>query len=158
MFSFKLSNKIFLVLLLLTNTVYAANSISVVNTWSPNAPPVVQVMAGYMVIKNNSDKNIKIISAKSPLFKRVEIHLSEMKNGNVRMLKQENLNIKANSQIELKSGGLHMMLISKLKPIKLSSIIPVTLSFSNGESINIELKVKADNKPEMKCGSMMKHH
>jgi copper(I)-binding protein len=46
-----------------------------------------------------------------------------------------------------------MMLTGKLKPIKSGSIIPLTLSFDNGEMININLKVKDDSKPQMKCGS-----
>lgn len=142
----------------LIGTAHAESPIKIENTWSPEAPPVVKVMAGYMKISNSGNKDIKIKSAKSSLFKKVEIHLSQNKNGMMRMLKQENLAVKAHSQIELKPGGLHMMLIGKLKPIKSGSFIPVTLLFSNSESINIKLKVKTDNEPEMKCGSMMKQH
>ena len=151
-------HKIFFVLLFLSNTAYSANSITIENTWSPEAPPVVKVMAGYMLIKNSSNKDVKIISAKSPLFKRVEVHLSEMKNGMMRMTKQENMNIEAKGHIELKPGGLHMMLMGKLKPITKGDNIPVALTFDNGDTIKINLKVKTANEPEMKCGSMMKHH
>ena len=151
-------HKIIFILIFSSNTTYAANSITIENTWSPDAPPVVKVMAGYMLIKNSSNKDVKIISAKSPLFKRVEIHLSEMKNGMMSMTKQENLKIKAKKNIELKSGGLHMMLMGKLKPIVKGESIPVALTFDNGDTIKINLKVKTDNEPEMKCGSMMKHH
>lgn len=150
--------KIIFVLLFLSNPAYSANSITIENTWSPDAPPVVKVMAGYMLIKNSSNKDIKITSATSPLFKRVEIHLSEMKNGMMSMTKQENLNIAAKNHIELKSGGLHMMLMGKLKPITKGENIPVALTFDNGDTIKINLEVKTDNEPEMKCGSMMKHH
>lgn len=146
-------NKILFILLLLSNTSYAANSIIIENTWSPDAPPVAKVMAGYMSIKNNSNKDIKITSANSPLFKRVEIHLTEMKNGMMRMTKQENLNIKAKSHIELKPGGLHMMLMGKLKPVTKGSTIPVSLSLDNGETIQVSLKVKSNDRPQMKCGN-----
>lgn len=135
------------------NSAYAASSIKIENAWSPDAPPVVKVMAGYMKIYNYSNKDIKIKSAKSDLFKRVEIHLSEMKNGMMRMTKQENLNIKANSHIELKPGALHMMLMGKLKPVKNGSTIPVSLSFDNDETIQINLKVKNKDRLKMKCGS-----
>jgi len=137
---------------LIANTAFASNNIKVENAWSPEAPPVVKVMAGYMIIKNISNQDIKIKSAKSNLFKRVEIHLTKMKNGMMTMLKQENLNIKAKGQIELKSGGLHMMLMGKLKPVAKGSMIPVTLTFDNGETVNINLIVKNKNAPQMKCG------
>jgi len=146
-------NKIFITSILFIGTANAASSLKIENAWSPEAPPVTKVMAGYMKIHNLSDKDIKILSAKSPLFKNIEIHLTEMKNGMMRMVKQENLNIKAKGHIELKPGGLHMMLTGKLKPIKSDSVIPLTISFDNGESISINLDVKTDRPSKMKCGS-----
>ena len=149
----KLLNRLLFVFLFSTCTVHAAESLKVINAWSPEAPPVAKVMAGYMTIDNLSNKDIKILSAKSNSFKRVEIHLTEMKDGMMRMTKQENLTIKANSHIELKQGGLHMMLMDKLEPIKSGSIIPVTLTLDNGKTININLLVKVNNEPEV-----MHHH
>lgn len=149
----KLLNRLLFVFLFSTCTVHAAGSLKVINAWSPEAPPVAKVMAGYMTIDNLSNKDIKILSAKSNSFKRVEIHLTEMKDGMMRMTRQENLTIKANSHIELKQGGLHMMLMDKLEPIKSGSIIPVTLTLDNGKTININLTVKVNNEPEV-----MHHH
>lgn len=138
----------------LANIAYAASPLSIKNAWSPAAPPVAKVMAGYMTINNKGQTAIKITAAESPLFKKVEIHLSEMKNGMMSMIKQENLNIPANGEVELKQGGLHMMLMGKLKPIKTGSTIPVTITFDNGETKKINVIVKEDNKPQ----SMHDHH
>ena len=152
MSAFKTITSIIFTGLIFIPGVNAASKLKIENTWSPEAPPVVKVMAGYMRINNLSDKDIKIKSAQSPLFNKVEIHLTETKNGMMRMIKQQNLNIKAKSFVELKPGGLHMMLMGKQKPITKGSIIPVTLSFDNGEVIDISLKVKTKNTPQMKCG------
>ena len=149
----KIVSRVFFVYMLLISTANAADSLQVENAWSPEAPPVAKVMAGYMKINNLTNKDIKIVSAKSSLFKRVEIHLTKMSNGNMRMIKQENLNIKAKGHIELKPGSLHMMLMGKLKPVKAGSVIAVTLTLDNGETINIKLKVKIDDAPQM-----MHHH
>lgn len=149
----KTAISIFFFSLLLGNSALAATSISVESAWSPEAPPVAKVMAGYMKINNSSNKDVQIKSAKSPLFKNVEIHRTEKKDGMMSMVKQKNLKIKANGHIELKPGGLHMMLMGKLKPVKSGSMIPVTLTFDNAEIININLKVKDNNQPQMKCGS-----
>ena len=143
----------FITSLFLISSANAASSIKIENTWSPEAPPVVKVMAGYMTINNLSNKDIKVKSAKSSLFNKVEIHLTQLKNGMMNMVKQKNLNIKAKSHVKLKPGGLHMMLMGKLKPITKGSVIPVTLTFDNGEIININLKVKNKNSPKMKCGA-----
>lgn len=149
----KTLSRISLIFLFLANTANAGNAIKIENAWSPEAPPVVKVLAGYMKINNLTNKDIKIKSVKSSLFERVEIHITEMKNGMMKMVKQENLNIKAKGYVELKPGGLHMMLIGKSKQVKDGSVIPLTLSFDNGETITVDLKVKSDRKPQMKCGS-----
>jgi copper(I)-binding protein len=149
----KLLNQLLFIFLFSISTVHAAESLKIINAWSPEAPPVAKVMAGYMTIDNLSNKDVKILSAKSNLFKRVEIHLTEMKDGMMRMTKQENLTVKANSHIELKQGGLHMMLMGKLKPVKTGSIITVTLTLDNGETINFNLEVKVNDQPEV-----MQHH
>ena len=151
-------SQIFFVSLFFISIANAANSITVKNAWSPEAPPVAKIMAGYMKIQNPTNKDIKIISAKSPFFKRVEIHLTEMKNGMMSMIKQENLNIKSKSHIELKPGGLHMMLMGKLKPIQAGSSIPVTLTLNNGKKVTIKLKVKIDAEPEMMNHQHHHHH
>jgi periplasmic copper chaperone A len=146
---FKTFNLLVITSLFTISAANADSSLKIENAWSPEAPPVAKVMAGYMKINNISNKDVKIKSAKTKLFKTVEIHLTQMKDGMMSMVKQENLTVKANNYIELKSGGLHMMLIGKLKPITKGMSIPVTLTLSTNEKINIILKVKIDNKPAM---------
>lgn len=129
-------------------TVQATESVKITNAWSPQAPSVAKVMAGYMQIHNNTEKDIKITSAKSPVFSRVEIHLTKMKDGMMSMIKQDNLKIPAHKMIELKPGGLHMMLIGRKQEIKSGSTIAVTLTFDNGENVNITLDVKEARQQE----------
>ena len=154
----KIFNLLIITSLFSISTANAESSLKIENTWSPEAPPVAKVMAGYMKISNITSKDVKITSAKSKLFKTVEIHLTQMKNGMMNMVKQENLTIKANSYIELKSGGLHMMLIGKSKPITKGMSIPVTLTLNTNEKIDIKLKVKVDNEPEMMNHDHHHHH
>jgi len=153
MFSVRNISATLFICLFLIGTANAGSSIKVENAWSPEAPPVAKVMAGYMKINNLSQKDIKLTSAQSALFKRVEIHLTKMDKGMMKMIKQDNLNIKAKSFIELSPGGLHMMLIGKLKPVKAGSTIPVTLKFDSGEKLEIKLSVKIDEQPQQ-----MNHH
>ena len=47
------------VFLFLANTANAANAIKIENAWSPEAPPVVKVLAGYMKINNLSNNLLK---------------------------------------------------------------------------------------------------
>ena len=52
----KLLNRVFFISLFLISSANAASALKIENTWSPEAPPVAKVMAGYMKITNMSDK------------------------------------------------------------------------------------------------------
>lgn len=128
--------------LFLSSFAHAADSLVIKDAWSPEAPPVAKVMAGYMTIKNVSDHEVKIVSVKSKLFNKVEIHLMDMSGGMMRMIRQDNLSIKPHAQLELTPGVLHMMLIGPKKPFKTGSVIPVTFILNNNEQITTQIPVK----------------
>ena len=108
----------------------------------PEAPPVASVMVAYMQIKNNTD-NVKVISKiSSPQFQRVEIHEMTMANGMMDMKQLKSLPIKANQTVILKSGGLHVMLIQPLKPLKHNDKVELTFKFSSGELTTINTRVQ----------------
>ena len=60
MMLFKFMKRVFFISLFLISTANAADSITIENAWSPEAPPVAKVLAGYMKINNHTDKDIKI--------------------------------------------------------------------------------------------------
>src|SRR5262249_57786414 len=59
----------------------AAERVSVEDAWVPWAPPTVAVHAAYMTIVNRSNEDQSIVSAESPDYQRVELHVSSVKNG-----------------------------------------------------------------------------
>ena len=124
---------------------HAAESLVIKDAWSPEAPPVAKVMAGYMTIKNVSNHDVKIASLKSELFNKVEIHLMDMSGGMMRMIRQDNMSIKAHSQVKLEPGVLHLMLIGPQKPLKAGSVIPVTFILDNHEKISIRIPVTKES-------------
>lgn len=115
------------------------------NAWSPEAPPVAKVLAGYMKINNISNKEVKIVSANSKFFKRVEIHLTKSRDGMMTMVKQDTLPIAAKGQVELKAGGLHLMLIGPKKSFRNGSVIPLNIKLNNKEILKLKLAVKKDS-------------
>lgn len=145
--------KSFLVSFLALLPVISFAEITITNAWSPEAPPVAKVMAGYMQINNSTDKHEHIFSASSPLFKKVEIHRTVEKNGMMRMIKEHDLYLPAKGTVRLQRGGLHMMLIGKKKAIKKGDVIPVSLDIGNKRTISIRLEVK-----EADAGDTHHHH
>ncbi len=143
---------IMLLATLLAVPVTAASDIVVSQAWSPEAPPVASVMAGYMILKNTGNKMITIESANSDLFDKVEIHRTEMKNGMMTMQQQSHLPLPAGKTVTFKAGGLHLMLIGKRQPLQAGDHIPLTLRFSNQQKLTVLLPVK---KPD---NNTMHHH
>lgn len=108
----------------------------------PEAPPVASVMVAYMNIKNNSNRKQTITEIISPQFKRVEIHKMSMANGMMDMKQLKTLPIQAKKTIVLETGGLHIMLIKPIKPLKNDDEVELTFKLLSGELTTVSTHVK----------------
>lgn len=106
-------------------------------------PPSSSVSAMFLKISNNSNKDIKLISAESDLAKTVELHDMVMENGGMKMRRTENIVLKANSTTELKRGGLHIMFIDLKNPLKDGASHKIKLNFDDKTDQTIDVKVQA---------------
>ena len=131
-----------------------ADSVIVTEPWIRYAPPLVKSHAGYFGLKNSGQVNRILATAKSPLYERVEMHVSKLENGFATMQRVEQINIQAGKMVVFEPGGLHMMLIGPKLPQTIGAEIPITLTFQNGEEIDI----KAVIKKSASYGNMHKHH
>lgn len=92
-----------------------------------------------MKITNSGDKTLYLVSANSKIAKNVELHEHVMSNGMMKMQQVKNIKIPANSTVELKPGGLHVMLIGlnkKLQPH--DKVDAITLNFSDKTSVTLK--------------------
>lgn len=87
--------------------------------------------AGYAKITNPTNKDISLTVKTAEKFKAAELHESYEKDGRMRMKRVASLNIPANSTIELKPGGLHIMLFDAESTMKDGD--KVMISFLAGE-------------------------
>jgi len=120
-----------------------AADIEVKNPFAREVPPGAPASASFMMLKNNSGKAIKIISAESDIAKVVELHTHTNDNGVMRMRKIDFIEIPANGMTELKPGGLHIMLIGPKEPLKASQTIEVKLNYADGSSETVAMPVKS---------------
>ncbi len=97
--------------------------------------------AAFMKIKNNTNKDIKITHAISDFSKKTEIHNHLMENGMMKMREIPFLLVPANQEIELKPGGLHIMLIDFKKKLSKTKKISLEIFFNKkGLKVNIPVK------------------
>jgi copper(I)-binding protein len=100
----------------------------------------------------------RLVSVSSPVAGVVQIHEMKMEKDVMKMAALPNgLELPAGKTIELKPGGLHIMLMDLKSPVVADSTVPITLTFQdkNGQPSTIDLKlpVKA-----MQSSGMMHAH
>ncbi len=126
------------------------DNITVYNPWIRLAPPNAPALGAFMEIHNNSNHDIKLLSANASGYKRLELHKTEYKNGMMKMIKQDFMPILAHNKLVLKPGSWHIMMINpELVPSEEEDVI-IELVFSNDLSKTLHAKVSKDN--------MMNHH
>ncbi|NPA72649.1 MAG: copper chaperone PCu(A)C [Gammaproteobacteria bacterium] len=123
-----------------------ADDVTVSNPFAREVPPGAPASASFMTLTNHSGQPIKLVQADSNVSKIVELHTHTNDNGVMRMRKVAFMEIPANGQTELKPGGLHIMLINPINPIKVGQTVSVELTFADHSTKQVEMPVKSFKK------------
>ena len=119
----------------------AADNVSVDNPYVRLAPPSAPTTGAFMVIHNNGDKDIKVLKADNPVSRLTELHTHLNEGGVMKMRPVPGIDIKAKGEAVLKPGGLHVMMIDLKAPMKEGDIVPITLSFDDGSTKQVDARV-----------------
>ena len=119
----------------------AADSVTVQDPYVRLAPPNAPATGAFMVIRNGGDKDVKVVKATNPASKVTELHTHLNEGGVMKMRPVPAIDIKAKGEAGLKPGGRHVMLIDLKAPMKEGDIVPITLSFDDGSSKQVDAKV-----------------
>jgi len=138
-----MKKNLFLAFLLVSSSAFAeSGNVQFIDGWIKQLPPVVPMRAGYMIIKNDSKQPMEVISLTSDAFETVEMHETKMEDGMMKMIELETIPLSAQSSVELKPGGKHLMLITPIQPLQIGDIVEVIATFRNDSTQSFELKVK----------------
>ena len=121
-----------------------SGQVSVTDAWIREAPPGARVMGGYLTLKNMHDDDVVITGSKSSMFKKVEIHKTEVADGIARMVHQKRLHLKSGSSLKFESGGLHLMMMMPNGAISKGDVIDITFQLETGEEILFQAPVQRD--------------
>ncbi|MBY0291815.1 MAG: copper chaperone PCu(A)C [Alphaproteobacteria bacterium] len=114
--------------------------IEILNPWirpstGPNA-------ALFMEVVNTSEKPISLVSAQSDASSHMELHQHIEENGRMHMSQVKSFKIPGQGKLILAPGDLHVMFMGINRPFSEAETIHVTLSFDEGENIEISVPVK----------------
>ena len=104
-------------------------------------PPGANISAVFMNVKNNTSTDLAIVSVDSSVADSVELHNNSTEDGKMKMRRIDQIKLNANSEIKLKPGGLHIMLIGLKRPLVEGDKIDLRVNLSDATSQSLEVPV-----------------
>jgi copper(I)-binding protein len=135
----------------------AESTLVVENAWSPQMPPGIKVMAGYLSAVNVSADPITITGLSSPAYQSVEMHRSVIEDGMANMVEVKELLVRPGERIEFSPGGLHLMLINRIAATTSAKALPIRLHLDNGDLTNFVLEIVPRHAQPLEVGDAYDH-
>lgn len=99
--------------------------------------------AVYLVVENPGGADRLIgASISPPISRTVELHVTEMTNGQMAMRPVEGWDVPPTGMLELKPAGNHVMLIGLTRQLKVGDTISLTLKFQKAGEIKVDAPVR----------------
>jgi len=123
---------------------YKVGSLEITTPWTRATPPSARTGGGFMTITNKGTTADRLVSARSNVSDKVEIHEMQM-DGNVMRMRElaKGLEIPPGATVMLKPGSYHIMFMELKAPLAKDAKVPLTLMFEKAGSIDIQLDVQA---------------
>ncbi len=97
----------------------------------------------YLTVVNADSVAVELVGASSPVATSVEVHESMQHDDMSHMMPRASVPIGARDSVVMAPGGLHVMLNQLLRPLVAGDSVPLTLRFSNGDSVQVRVPVRA---------------
>jgi hypothetical protein len=120
---------------------WAQSPVQVQDAWA--RATVAHQSATGAFMKLTAPAAIRLVEARSPVAGIVEVHEMKLEGGVMRMRAMPALNLPAGQTVELKPGGLHVMLMDLKGPVKAGDTVPLTLVFEGADGQRFTQDVKA---------------
>lgn len=98
--------------------------------------------AGYFHVHNMGGDADRVVSASSPSAKRIELHTHLMDGGVMKMRHVDAIDVPAKGNVELKPGGLHLMIFDLEKTVQAGHTMPVTVEFEKAGKVTLDFAVR----------------
>lgn len=96
--------------------------------------------AAYLTIVNNGgpDRLLSVSTAAA----EASLHSTSMADGVMRMRPVDGIDVPANGTVELKPGGMHVMLMGLKQPLEAGATLPLELRFQKSGNRQVEAAVR----------------
>ncbi len=118
-------------------------SLTIVDPWARASAGRAKSGAVYMTIHNNGSVADRLVGVETAIARMASIHTMRMEQGVMKMRPLKTLDIPPGASVQLRPGGIHVMLMGLHAPLTQGQTIPVTLRFERAGKIPIEATVES---------------
>lgn len=130
-------------LFLLSGTALADASVSVRDAWIRAMPPTAKNSAAYLVIENRGVQDDELLGATVEGAEVTELHEMVHEGHAMTMRQRESIAIPAARTVDLKPGGLHLMLINLRQPLLAGEQRNAVLRLRKAGELGVQFEVRA---------------
>lgn len=96
----------------------------------------------YLSVRNAGTASDKLVAASADVAASVELHEMKMDGTVMRMREVSAVEVPAGQAVELKPGGLHIMLMGLKAPLKQGDKFPLKLKFEKAGEVTVTVNVE----------------
>lgn len=136
-----------------------AQAIEVNEAWARANPPGSALSAAFLNLRDDSGAGDRLLAASSPVAGRIELHETSMEGELMRMRRIDGgLAVPAGGRVELRPGGLHLMLLDLPAPLTAGQTFMLQLQFEQAGLREVEVTVRAPGSGEDRGHEAHHHH
>ncbi|MCC7111346.1 MAG: copper chaperone PCu(A)C [Deltaproteobacteria bacterium] len=109
--------------------------------WVRMVPQNAATTALFFKLKNGSASDVRLVGAATPAARVAELHEHLHENGMMKMRKVPFIEVKARGEVSFQPGGLHVMLIGLVSPLKAGDKVTVTLQLADKSTLTLTAPV-----------------
>ena len=117
-------------------------TIGVENAWVRPTIATGKTTAGYATLTNMSQEPDRLIAVKTDQAAMVQMHITTMTDGIMRMRRQDGLDIPPGGTITLAPGGAHLMIMGLSSPLQPGDKVTLTFTFEKAGDITLDVPVE----------------
>jgi copper(I)-binding protein len=154
-----MTKNLFALIASITFSTAACAQVSVSSPWIRATVPQQTASGAFMGLV--SAKDARLVEARSPVARLVQIHKMEMQGDMMKMAEVDGIDLPAGKPVSLASGGYHIMLIDLKRQLKAGDSVAMTLVVEGKnkqrETIKLDVPVKPLNHVGAPSGAAMHH-
>lgn len=121
---------------------HAQSPLTVTDAWVREPVPGRPSTGAYAIVENRGSSDLQIVAATADVAGAVEIHEMIRSGDMMKMAPVKSVTVPAKGRVELKPGGLHVMLFELKKPVKDGDTVTLTFKTSSGATVQAAAPVR----------------